>query len=60
METYHKIQTVWLRDPDNRYKTLLEGQWATPEFEYLANNEWTFTEKVDGTNVRVMFTKFLK
>lgn len=26
-----------------------------PEFEYLANNQWVFTEKVDGTNIRVMF-----
>lgn len=32
--------------------TGLEGQWAKPEFEYLALNRWTFTEKVDGTNVR--------
>jgi ATP-dependent RNA circularization protein (DNA/RNA ligase family) len=53
MERYHKIQTVYLRDPDNKYKTLLVGQFATPEFKYLAENEWTFTEKVDGTNIRV-------
>jgi len=25
---YHKIQTVWLRDPDTNYKTLLEGHWV--------------------------------
>lgn len=54
MTTYHKIQTVWLRDPDNRHKTLLEGQWAKPEFEYLADCQWTMTEKVDGTNVRLI------
>lgn len=35
-------------------KTLLEGQWTLPEFEYLAENTWVFTEKVDGTNIRVM------
>lgn len=50
---YHKIQTVWHRDPDNRFKTLLEGQWARPEFGYLQNCEWLFTEKVDGTNTRI-------
>jgi hypothetical protein len=50
---YHKIQTVWLRDPRTKYKTLLEGQWAKPEFEYLRDNEWIFTEKIDGTNIRV-------
>lgn len=53
MEKYHKIQTVWLRNPETKYKTLLENQWAKPEFEYLKDNLWTFTEKVDGTNIRV-------
>lgn len=53
MDKYHKIQTVYLRDPDNNYNTLLEGQFALPEFEYLAENEWVFTEKIDGTNIRV-------
>lgn len=55
--TYHKIQTVFLRDPDTKFKTLLEGQFAQPEFEYLQNNNWVFTEKVDGTNIRVMWSK---
>ena len=53
MEKYHKIQTVYLRDPDNRHRTLLDGQFALPEFAYLANNHWVFTEKIDGTNIRV-------
>ena len=55
MKEYHKIQTVFLRDPETKYKTLLMGEWAKPEFQYLAENEWVFTEKVDGTNIRVMF-----
>lgn len=55
MNTYHKIQTVYLRDPDTNFKTLLEGQYAKPEFEWLANNEWVATEKIDGTNIRVMW-----
>jgi hypothetical protein len=54
MNEYHKIQTVFLRDPETKFKTLLRGQYAEPEFEYLAENEWVFTEKVDGTNIRVM------
>lgn len=53
MIEYHKIQSVFLRDPANRHKTFLEGQWSLPEFGFLANNEWVWTEKVDGTNVRV-------
>lgn len=55
MNEYHKIQTMFKRDMQNNGKTLLEGQWTLPEFEYLAGNVWVFTEKVDGTNIRVMF-----
>jgi len=56
MNQYHKIQSVFKRDPDTKYKTLLEGEFSLPEFEYLKDNEWIFTEKIDGTNIRVMFT----
>jgi len=39
MNEYHKIVTVFKRNPENmRY--LLEGEWALPEFEYLKDNEW--------------------
>lgn len=55
MSEYHKIQTLFKRDMTSKHKTLLEGQWTLPEFEYLAGNVWTFTEKVDGTNIRVIF-----
>lgn len=54
MKEYHKIQTVYKRDPETKFKTLLEGQYSLPEFEYLKDNTWVFTEKVDGTNIRVM------
>ena len=50
---YHKIDTVFKRDESTRNKSLLIGQYSRPEFEYLAENRWIFTEKVDGTNVRV-------
>lgn len=55
MDTYHKIQTVYLRDPATNHKTLLMGQFARPEFEALAGIDWQWTEKVDGTNVRLMW-----
>ncbi len=55
MEEYHKIKTVYKRDPENKYKTLIEGEFAIPEFEYLQSNRWIWTEKVDGTNIRVVF-----
>lgn len=51
--TYHKIQSVFKRDPDNGYKTFLFGEFAEPEFEYLYENKWVGTEKVDGTNCRI-------
>jgi len=34
---------------------IMIGKYTKPEFEYLADNEWVFTEKVDGTNIRVMY-----
>lgn len=52
---YHKIQTVFKRDPETKFRTLSEGDYSIPEFEYLAENLWVFTEKVDGTNIRVEF-----
>ena len=52
---YHKIKTVYERDPENKYKTLIMGKYATPELDYLKSNDWVFTEKVDGTNVRVIW-----
>lgn len=55
MNKYHKIQTVFLRDPQTKYKTLLEGQWSKPEFEFLKNVNWVWTEKIDGTNIRVIW-----
>jgi hypothetical protein len=55
MSEYHKIQTVFLRDPATNHKTLLERQWAKPEFAYLADCLWRCEEKIDGTNVRVLW-----
>ena len=52
MPTYPKIQSIYKRDPDNQYKTFTT-EYATPEIGYLADCEWEFTEKVDGTNIRI-------
>lgn len=54
MEPYPKIRNLFKRDPNTKYKTVLYGEYTLPEFEYLTNNRWVFTEKVDGTNIRVM------
>ena len=55
MTPYHKIQSVFLRDPKEKHRYLIQGEYTIPEFEYLKYNDWIFTEKVDGTNIRVMF-----
>jgi len=47
---YHKIQTVFKR---NGGKVIIPGEWTLPEFEYLADTQWYWTEKVDGTNIRL-------
>ncbi len=44
MNEYHKIQTVFKRNPENKFKTLLIGDYSMPEFEYLKDNIWSFTE----------------
>ena len=53
MEEYIKIQTVFKRD--EKMKKIIEGDYSLPEFEFLKNNPWVFTEKVDGTNIRIMW-----
>jgi ATP-dependent RNA circularization protein (DNA/RNA ligase family) len=52
MKEYHKIQTVFKRDERGK---IIVGEYSLPEFQYLASNKWTFTEKVDGTNIRVIW-----
>jgi ATP-dependent RNA circularization protein (DNA/RNA ligase family) len=54
MSEYHKIDTVFKRDPATKFRTLLIGDYSNDAFAYLAGNEWVFTEKVDGTNIRVI------
>ena len=52
MKEYHKIETIYERDV-NGTKKLIEGKYRNETIEYLANNEWEFTEKIDGTNIRI-------
>jgi hypothetical protein len=51
---YHKINAPFMRHQTGKKKgRLIPGDWAVPEFAYLANNKWSFTEKVDGMNLFV-------
>lgn len=54
MSEYHKINSLYKRDQHSN--RLLFGQFTRPEFEYLKDNEWLCTEKVDGTNIRVVIS----
>jgi hypothetical protein len=55
LKEYHKIDTIFKRDLTRKDKPILVGQWSTPEFEYLKDNIWVWTEKVDGTNIRIIW-----
>lgn len=51
MKEYHKIETLYERD--EKTKKLIIGKFRNPTVEFLKDNVWQFTEKVDGTNIRV-------
>lgn len=53
MKEYIKIQTVYKRD--ERTKKIIQGDYSIPEFQTLENASWVWTEKVDGTNIRIMW-----
>lgn len=52
MIEYNKIDTVFERDITGS-KKLIEGQFRDETVKYLRNMPWRFTEKIDGTNIRV-------
>lgn len=52
MREYHKIETVFNRSTDGD-KRLIWGDYRNATVEYLADNIWQFTEKIDGTNIRI-------
>lgn len=55
MREYPKIYGPFKRctakGPDRN--KLLWGQWSTEEFAALKDHQWVWTEKVDGTNIRI-------
>ncbi|MDD4111226.1 MAG: RNA ligase family protein [Clostridia bacterium] len=53
MKEYNKIETLFERD--EKTKKLIIGKFRSPEIEFLKDNIWQFTEKVDGTNIRVFW-----
>lgn len=50
---YNKIETVYERNCQT--KKLNEGQFRDETVEFLKDNIWEFTEKIDGTNIRIFW-----
>ena len=50
---YQKINTLFKRDENN---LIIPTEFCQPEFEYLKDLKWECTEKIDGTNMRVIIT----
>ena len=52
INTYPKINTIFKRDERNRFN-IIEGDYSCPEFEAI--KKWQISEKVDGTNIRILY-----
>lgn len=52
-EAYPKINPPFNRD--TKSKRLIMNDWFMPEFAYLQDCDWIWTEKVDGTNIQVIW-----
>ena len=52
MTEYVKIPNIFKRETFGKNK-LIEGEYSSKELEYLKDAKWEFTEKIDGTNIRV-------
>lgn len=48
---YPKINSLYKRDQAGKFLP----EFSCAEFAYLYKNQWTATEKVDGTNIRVVW-----
>lgn len=56
MSLYPKIESPYKRFTEGPNRNRFDyTQWARPEFMALARMNWTWTEKIDGTNIRVIW-----
>lgn len=53
MKEYEKIETVFVRDENT--KKLNENIFRNETVEFLKDVDWEFTEKIDGTNIRIVW-----
>lgn len=54
MNEYTKIETIFERDMDGT-KKLIEGKFRNETVEFLKDNQWICTEKIDGTNIGIVW-----
>lgn len=54
MTEYMKIETIFERDMEGT-KKLIEGKFRNETVEYLKDNRWVGTEKIDGTNIGIVW-----
>ena len=52
MHKYTKIETVFSRDMEGT-KKLIPHKYRNETVEFLKDNLWQFTEKIDGTNIGI-------
>ena len=51
IKEYEKIETLFARD--HKTKKLNENIWRNETVKFLKDIDWEFTEKIDGTNIRI-------
>ena len=51
---YCKIPNIYKREEFGKNRLLI-GEYSSDELRYLANLPWVWTEKVDGTNIRIIW-----
>lgn len=51
MKEYHKIEGLYKRD--ELTKKLILGEYRSEAVAFLSECQWEFTEKIDGTNIRI-------
>ena len=51
---YIKIPNIYKRETYGKNKLII-GEYSSDELRYLKDANWYFTEKVDGTNIRVIW-----
>lgn len=56
---YHKISGPFTRHTSGPDKNkVIPWSWSSEEFGFLKDVDWNFTEKIDGTNIRVIWDGF--